>query len=164
MPARVAAFDNHHVPLHTIEKTSQIITTEWKTYHISSTESISLYGAKRRKFIDQNWYWGEAGYGALTGKRSGYLEGGVIFGFMHDSMASLSFDYRLFFGAGGGGAAPQGGGLIIHPTVGIGTHLNYKTRLFFELGYIHFINGDISSPTMAVNINFYMWRLFTSNS
>ena len=63
-----------------LEKFKSVITTEFKGYNISSTETIQLYGAKHRKFITNNWYWGEAGYGALFGKRSGYLEGGVFIG------------------------------------------------------------------------------------
>ena len=32
--------------------------------------------------INDKLYWGEAGYGSLLGKRGGYLEGGVIVGFV----------------------------------------------------------------------------------
>ena len=94
-----------------LEKFRSVITTEFKGYDISNTESIQLYGAKHRKFINQNLYWGEAGYGALFGKRSGYLEGGVFVGHMGKGPMNTIFDVRLFSGAGGGGAAPQGGGI-----------------------------------------------------
>ena len=163
----MVATPTQQVP-HKLKKQLQIITTEWKTYRISPSESISLYGAKRRKFISSSLYWGEAGYGALTGIRSGYLEGGVFLGYMYapqlfDSITERLFvDYRVFMGAGGGGDAPQGGGLIIHPTIGLGTTLSYKTRVFLEIGYMHFLNGNISSPTIAININFLTRNISTT--
>lgn len=84
-----------------LEKFRSVITTEFKGYDISSTEHIQLYGAKHRKFITNQWYWGEAGYGALFGKRSGYLEGGVFVGHMSNGPWDSIFDVRLFTGAGG---------------------------------------------------------------
>ena len=103
-----------------IEKFRSVITTEFKGYNISDTESIQLYGAKHRKFITDTIYWGEAGYGALFGKRSGYLEGGVFVGVLSKGPIESLIDVRLFTGAGGGGSAPQGGGFIVHPTLGVG--------------------------------------------
>ena len=68
-------------------------------------------------------------------------------------------DIRIFTGAGGGGAAPQGSGFIVHPTIGIGKQLNKQFFIMTELGYMHFINGDISSISLGVSINMNMWRL-----
>ena len=74
-----------------------VLTTEFKGYSISSSERINLYGAKRRKFINQTTYWGEAGYGALFGKRSGYLEGGIIIGKLMDGPFKNSLiDIRFY--------------------------------------------------------------------
>lgn len=143
----------------TIEKYKSIITTEFKGYNISDTESIKLYGAKHRKFINKNWYWGEAGYGALFGKRSGYLEGGIILGKFSEGPWDTIFDFRLFTGAGGGGSAPQGGGFIVHPTIGIGKELSSAFFIMTELGYMHFINGDISSVSLGISINMNTWQI-----
>jgi hypothetical protein len=142
-----------------LEKNRSIITTEFKGYQISSSEDILLYGAKHRKFITDTWYWGEAGYGALFGKRSGYLEGGVIVGNMQTGPGDTILDLRLFTGAGGGGSAPQGGGFIIHPTIGIGKNITHEWFLMTEIGYMHFVNGDISSLSVAVSLNMNMWTL-----
>ena len=142
-----------------LEKFKSIITTEFKGYNISSTETIQLYGAKHRKFINKQLYWGEAGYGALFGKRSGYLEGGVFFGTFIDGPANTIIDTRIFTGAGGGGSAPQGGGWIIHPTIGIGYSLTNAWFIMTEIGYMHFINGDISSLSIGVSINMNTWQL-----
>ncbi len=142
-----------------IEKFRSVITTEFKGYNISDTESIQLYGAKHRKFISDTIYWGEAGYGALFGKRSGYLEGGVFVGFLSKGPIESLIDIRLFTGAGGGGSAPQGGGFIVHPTLGIGFELSRTLFLMTELGYMHFVNGDISSLSISCSINMNLWRL-----
>ena len=143
----------------TLEKSRSIITTEFKGYNISSDESIQLYGAKHRKFITNQLYWGEAGYGALFGKRSGYLEGGVFIGKFYTGPLNTIIDTRIFTGAGGGGSAPQGGGFIVHPTVGIGTQLNNQLFIMTELGYMHFVNGDISSVSLGISINMNMWHI-----
>jgi hypothetical protein len=142
-----------------VEKFRSVITTEFKGYNISSTETIQLYGAKHRKFINENAYWGEAGYGALVGKRSGYLEGGIFIGHLRKGPGQTLIDFRLFKGAGGGGSAPQGGGFIIHPTIGIGMDLNSSLFLMTELGYMHFVNGDISSVSLGISLNLNTWRL-----
>jgi hypothetical protein len=140
-------------------KFRSVITTEFKGYAISSSEHIQLYGAKHRKFITPTWYWGEAGYGALFGKRSGYLEGGVFTGWLTTLAQGVLVDYRLFTGAGGGGSAPQGGGFIIHPTIGIGMPISNQLFFMLELGYMHFVNGNISSISVGANINMNMWTL-----
>ena len=142
-----------------LEKFKSVITTEFKGYNISDTESIQLYGAKHRKFLNDEWYWGEAGYGALFGIRSGYLEGGIIVGKFNNGPFDTVLDYRIFTGAGGGGSAPQGGGFIIHPTIGIGKAISSTFFIMTEIGYMHFINGDISSISIGISINMNTWQL-----
>ena len=69
------------------------------------------------KFINQTTYWGEAGYGALFGKRSATQK--VIIEKLVNG--PLNNGHRLTFVATGAGVAdrPQGGGFIIHPTIGL---------------------------------------------
>ena len=142
-----------------LDKFRSVITTEFKGYNISDTESIQLYGAKHRKFINDNLYWGEAGYGALFGERSGYLEGGVFIGRFFNAPNDLLIDIRFFTGAGGGGSAPQGGGFIIHPTIGIGKPLSRSIFFMVELGYMLFVNGDIESVSLGASLNLNSWKL-----
>jgi hypothetical protein len=142
-----------------LKKTKHMLTFEVKKYNISSSEEIMLYGAKERKFINESWYWGEAGYGAISGRRAGYLEGGIMSGYLGQLAPKLTYDIRLFFGAGGGGSAPQGGGMIINPTIGLGYQFLNKWNICLEVGYIHFINGNISSATMGLNISTNFWAL-----
>ncbi len=131
------------LPIHAtdVEKHKTELAIGVRTYNISSSEQITLYGAKQRRYLTPDWYWGEAGYGAVSGIRSGYLEGGIQFGYQNLS---------VMVGAGGGGSAPQGGGLVIHPSITIGP---------FEAGYVHFINGNISSPSVAFNVSLPFWEL-----
>ena len=142
-----------------LEKNIRQLTLEWKTYHLPDDEPITLYGAKRRRFLTESLYWGEAGYGALSGQRSGYLEGGVIVGSQNLITKRILSDARVFFGAGGGGSAPQGSGMILNPTIGLGFQLNRQIRVFSEIGYIKFLNGDIESSTFGVTVNWNYWEL-----
>ena len=150
---------NAEIDLSRFQKNRLMFTVEWKTYSLPNNERISLYGAKRRRFVTEQLYWGEAGYGALTGKRSGYLEGGIFTGYQDYFLESMFYDARLFFGAGGGGAAPQGGGMIIHGTFGIGMPIQKDIHLTAEIGYIKFLNGEIESPTIALNLNYSFWEI-----
>jgi hypothetical protein len=142
-----------------IQKHRLAYTIEFQKYNISSTEPIYLFGAKRRRFFSPTWYWGEAGYGALFGKRSGFIEGGVIVGNQGEFFPRALYDLRVFAGAGGGGSAPQGGGMIVQPTLGLGFRATSSLTFFGEIGYMHFINGDISSPSFAFSINLNSWSL-----
>jgi hypothetical protein len=141
------------------QKNKLTYTVEWKTYSLPNDEQISLYGAKRRRFVTDQFYWGEAGYGALSGKRSGYLEGGVFAGYQDYFSPEFLYDARIFFGAGGGGSAPQGGGMIVHGTFGIGMPLQQDLHVTAEVGYIKFLNGEIESPTLGINLNYSFWEI-----
>ena len=149
-----------NILIENLYKQKHSIVFEIKRYNISSDESIVLYGGKNKKFLNDNLYWGEAGYGAVSGIRGGYLEGGFIIGYEKSYRILLNMDYRLFMGAGGGGSAPQGGGFIVNPTIGIGVNVSSKWKIFLDLGYIKFLNGDIESKTIAFNINRNFWNLF----
>lgn len=125
----------------------------WKSYNIYKDEKITLYGAKRLHWISDNFYWGESGYGALNGIRSGYLEGGVTAGYKDSLFQKLIYDLRLFYGAGGGGSAPSGSGMIYHITLSLGYQISDKINFMLEYGYIDYLNGDIQSPTIGFNIS-----------
>ena len=140
-------------------KEKHSIVFEVKTYNLPSNENIVLYGAKNKRYINDKLYWGEAGYGAISGRRGGYLEGGFIVGYQNFKDKTLNLDYRLFMGAGGGGSAPQGGGLIINLTLGLSYNLSEKWLLSLETGYIKFLNGNINSPTFGISINRNYWNL-----
>ncbi|MGE4170364.1 MAG: hypothetical protein AB7F28_06560 [Candidatus Margulisiibacteriota bacterium] len=132
---------------------------ETKTYAITPGESIVLYGFGRKTFLNPSWYWGEWGSGALFGKRSGYLEGGLVLGAQYDLSPHWRIDSRLFLGAAGGGSAPQGGGFAINPTLELQTDLSHDLALGAAVGYIQFINGEISGWTVSVCAGLKQWQL-----
>lgn len=155
-----------HAPLWSLDerlagaqKQKSALTVGWQTFSISADERISLYGGRRKQYLGSHGYWGEAGYGAITGKRAGFLEGGIMTGWEMDVHPKLLIDASVLVGAGGGGAAPQGGGLIIHPTLALGWKLNDAIQIMASVGYIHFINGNISSSSFDVHANLHFWEL-----
>jgi hypothetical protein len=152
-------FRNSETSVKKIYKTKHIYSIECKTYTILNNEKIALYGAKERKFVNDNVYWGEAGYGAVFGQRSGYLEGGLIFGYQAEFSSIFILDMRLFVGAGGGGSAIEGAGLIVNPTIGLGIKIAADYSIFIETGYIKFPSDPIGSQTFAINLNVAKWSL-----
>lgn len=136
---------------HLIAKSRQLAVA-CKTYQLPGDEGILLYGASDKKRLGENWYWGPQGYAAIGGQRSGYLEGGIMLGWQSRLIPDWGLDLRLFGGAGGGGSAPQGGGCLINPTVTLTWRILNALTLGWEMGYIEFINGDITSPTLGLTI------------
>ena len=70
----------------------------------------------------------------------------------------MDVDYRLFVGAGGGGAAPQGGGFVVYPSLSIGWTMG-ELRPYSEIGYTHFVNGNISSFSVAFGVSWTETKL-----
>ena len=68
------------------------------------------------------------------------------------------FDIRFFTGAGGGGSAPQGGGFIVHPTIGFGQRINWQLFYMIEVGYMHLLMATFE-PKIAISINLDTWKL-----
>lgn len=138
-----------------VQASRESFLVNFKSYNLSSSESIGLYGVEHYRFWDAHGYWGEYGYGALSGKRSGYLEGGIVVGYQWPFLNT-----RLLIGAGGGGGAAQGGGLMINPMVSLGYPITHDMVLGVETGYIHFMNGDISSATIGIGATVTFWNLY----
>lgn len=141
-----------------LEKHRRTYGFEFQGYQVQAGEKIFLFGARQKRYFTERFYWGEAGYGALFGKRSGYIEGGFLLGWERVG-ERFTADLRLFAGAGGGGSAPQGGGFIVHPSVGAGVRLGRHWSVGADLGYARFLNGRISSPSLSVNLNYTFWSL-----
>lgn len=140
-------------------KHDQLLSLNLKTYSISSTEGIALYGAMRKHFLTDQWYWGEFGYGAIAGIRSGYLEGGLVSGYLIPVSPKWELEAKLMVGAGGGGSAPQGGGLLVNPSLGLQYEVNKRWDFYTDLGYIRFLNGNIESLTFGCGVQYLFWKL-----
>jgi hypothetical protein len=142
-----------------LTKSHQTFGLMLKSYSISSHEDITLYGAIRRHMLGDHWYVGEFGYGAILGKRSGYLEGGVVCGALYPLIKRLGMDTKVMIGAGGGGGAPQGGGLIVNPSLGLTFDLSKQWFVVGDLGYIRFLNGNIESVTIGLGLHAHFWKI-----
>lgn len=136
-----------------LEKWTSQIEIGAKHYSVRPGENIGLYGVIHKHYLTDELYWGEFGYGALSGIRSGYLEGGVCFGYLSSPViGGVRPEFKVLVGAGGGGSAPQGGGLMINPSVGLNVPISSELSWVPEVGYIHFLNGDISSLTTGIYV------------
>jgi hypothetical protein len=120
---------------------------------------ISLYGVTRRRFITEQWYWGEAGYGAVAGRRGGYFEGGGVVGFQASLWRYAVVDARLFSGAGGGGNMSEGGGWVVHPAAGIGHGWSPRLQTVVQAGYARYLNGDIRGWTGSAVMHYAFWDI-----
>lgn len=132
---------------------SSRFTLEYKSYFYTPDEILSQYGAKVKNFINENWYWGQAGYGAVGGTRNGYIEGGLLLGYeLHPVHPAFNVDINCLIGAAGGGLSKsEGGGFLIQPYLNLGVALNDWT-LDTQIGWEHYINGDISSICWGFSI------------
>jgi hypothetical protein len=132
---------------------------EGRVFRLSPDESISLYGIRRRRFFTDHWYWGEAGAGALLGRRGGYFEGGGAVGFQRDLFGLCVAEAHLFTGAGGGGGVQEGGGWMIQPALALGVAWTSRWQVLAEAGYTRFLNGNIRGWTAGLAVNYSFWDL-----
>lgn len=146
-------------PLPRLQKSLQLMSLQLKQYEVTPGESVQLFGGAIRQFLTPNWLFGAEGAGVVTGKRSGYLEGGVSVGYFQLLTDTVWCQAQLLVGAGGGGSAAQGGGFVVNPKVGLGLALTKGMILGGNVGYVRFLNGRIESLTVDVTVSFYNWLL-----
>jgi hypothetical protein len=91
-------------------------------------------------------------YGAVTGKRGGFFTAGMEARLQNSLTDRVGTYGGLFVGAGGGGSAPQGGGLMIRPSVGLSYDAGYG---FVEggIGRVWYPNGKIDSTQFHVGFS-----------
>jgi len=140
-----------------------LISIDTKTFRYSAVtgENITLLGGRSRTFLTPNWYWGEAGYAAVGGKRQGYIEGGLIAGYRQEWADMWFVDLGAFLGAagGGGGAPEEGGGFNTQVTLDLGMSFLQDWTVGIQYGYTKFINGDIESALWGLNFGYQFWAL-----
>ncbi|MDA1353719.1 MAG: hypothetical protein O3A01_04505 [bacterium] len=144
-----------------LRKSPASVGVEFKAIHYSDDEALAMFGARSKRYLDDNWYWGEAGYGAISGSRSGYIEGGLNVGYETQLNTQFFADIALFFGAGGGGRDQdaEGQGFIVYPSLALGTRLNDNLSALLHMGYFSYVNGDLSGTWVGVNLSHKFWGL-----
>lgn len=147
--------------LSNFRKTPSTMGVEVKAITYSDDESLVMYGVRRKRFVDENWYWGEAGYGAISGSRSGYIEGGLNAGYQTQLNKKFFADMALFFGAGGGGRDQdaEGQGFILYPSLALGTRINESLSGLLHMGYFTYVNGDLNGTWIGLNLTYKFWSL-----
>ena len=77
-------------------------------------ESIGTLGVSYRQHVAPNWVAGLGFYGAVSGRRGGFLAWGVT-GAYQQTWGPWQGEAGLFVGGGGGGPAWTGSGLMLRP-------------------------------------------------
>ncbi len=116
-------------------------------------ENMGLYGIGAFEQFNPWLYGGITAYGAATGVRGGFFTGGYTLGIKSQLTDNWILDAGGYVGAGGGGAAPDGGGLHIRPHMGLKYDLDWAL-LGLNYSYVDFPNGEISSDTIALSLDF----------
>jgi len=142
------------------QKQSLAIDTKTFIYNEEDNEKVTLIGGRSKKFINEHWYVGEAGYAAVAGKRHGYIEGAAFIGHRFQKMGLWQVDMSLHLGAGGGGSDDrEGGGLMMEALMELGHPISEDMMLAIHLGYFKFLNGEIESVIWGINVSFDYWVL-----
>tara|TARA_A100001015_G_C14787820_1_gene631834 strand:- start:211 stop:750 length:540 start_codon:yes stop_codon:yes gene_type:complete len=123
-------------------------------YDETTNEEVVLIGGRSRKYFeDSDWYWGEAGYAAIKGKRHGYIEGAICLGYRPSMTDHLILDLSFSLGAAGGGGNPnEGGGLNLQAYYGFGYRILPDYILSYFYGQTWFLNGALESPIWGFRI------------
>ncbi|MCD6025266.1 MAG: hypothetical protein K0Q91_2182 [Fibrobacteria bacterium] len=147
------------VPDLPLQKSKGEWAVEARTFRLSTGEAISLYGVRRRRFAGANFYAGEAGAGALTGRRGGYFEGGGAVGVQAAPFQACRSEAYVFSGAAGGGGVQEGGGWLVRPTLALGVAWTPGLHAAAEAGYARFMNGNLRGWTFALSFTYAFWDI-----
>lgn len=110
-------------------------------------ETMGLLGGTFLYDVNDWLTLGPGAYGALTGKRGGFITLGVASELRFPVADFLELNGGVFVGGGGGrgGYTLQGGGLMIRPHVGVVVDGGAWGRFGAGGSYVHFPNGVIHS-------------------
>jgi hypothetical protein len=154
-----ASEEPSEVPSQPLQKSRGQWAVEGRYFRLSKQESISLYGVRRRRFLNENWFWGEAGAGALTGNHGGYFEGGGTVGYQIPLFSAGIAEAHVFSGAGGGGNVREGDGWLFRPALALGYAAGSRFNTVAEVGYARFINSGIRGWTTGITFSYSFWEL-----
>ena len=142
-----------------VSKQKNILALESKSYVYTGSEVLNLYGVRIKHFITPEYYWGEVGYAAVGGQRSGYIEGGMLVGYFSSFFQQAWIDLSLSAGAAGGGLPQlEGGGFLLQPVLAVGVDWG-GFNIGLHGGWEYFVNGSISSATWGLGVEKIFWSL-----
>jgi hypothetical protein len=114
-------------------------------------ERMGLYGLEVMHEGASGFAGGIGGYGAITGKRGGFITLGLAGAWRPQITDRVSLDLGLFSGGGGAGRAAVGGGWMLEGHGGVDLRLD-AFRLGLAYQRIRFPNGDIDSRQWRFSI------------
>lgn len=119
----------------------------------NNLSDMGLIGLNYFADLTPNIYGGIGTYGAATGSQGGLFTLGVGGGVHAPFVGNWWGDAGLHVGGGGGRASLVGGGLMVRPHIGIAYDLQWA-RIGMHYSYIDFLDGDIRSHQIGLNIDF----------
>ena len=140
-PSLVYATENEITPVHAQYALS------YETLTLSPNETMGLLGGSVLYDVMPWLSLGGAAYGAVSGRRGGFITLGMAAD-VHRSLTSwLEFNAGMFVGAGGGhgGYALQGGGLMLRSHVGVRAPFEGLGEIGAGISRVDFPNGSVHS-------------------
>ena len=128
------------------------IETSYERLFLPEKEPMGLIRVGTLFDVSQYLSIGPELYGAVYGQRGGFFTVGMEGRVRVPLFSKLEGIGGLYIGAGGGGSAPQGGGLMIHPSLGL-TYDMDMASLEAGVSRVWYPNGQIDSTQLYVGVS-----------
>jgi len=115
---------------------------------------ISVLGYHFDTYINDNYFFNLAIFGAIEGNSGGYGIAACGIGYDQKILDNLVWDSRIFVGSGGGGGVPAGGGLAIEAQTGFSYKIVDGFSVDIKYGYLKFLSGSFESPVINFGISY----------
>lgn len=137
------------------------ITQQPITYQLSyqqyqmpaGVKPLGVLGLHGYVNFTRNWYAGMGVYGGVKGQSGGYFALSLDGGYTHPIVGPLWLDAGASVGAGGGRSTDVGGGLYVHPRVGLSWHWQ-QMHLGVNYSWIKFTDGQVNSTQLGMTVSF----------
>jgi hypothetical protein len=124
----------------------------YERLYLPGHEAMGLVRVGALFDLNDYWAFGPEIYGAVTGRRGGFFTVGMEVQAHVPLWKRLGLEAGLYVGAGGGGSAPQGGGLMIRPSLGLTCDLGFAA-LEGGISRVWYPNGSIDSTQLHVGVS-----------
>lgn len=113
-------------------------------------DRMGMMGVTLERFFSPNWSAGMSLFGAVRGRRGGFLTSGVDLTGRRPLGAGFSMEGGLFVGGGGGDPGrTYGNGLMLRPFLGLARRMGDRTWAL-EASRVHFPSGSLDSTQLAL--------------